>query len=437
MNLDPLLSALASDRQAGIGVGKWSICAAETRRFTLGTRDRETGCPHAPLGISESCGARYLLVWKDGLVSRGDLERIHIEQHPLEALEQARTGAYDDPDAAYVLGPAAFPEVALHDPTVARMASGEPGMLVERLARVRDEVKRHGFRTWSGSFHATETRSRVISSAGLDATSAATSAGWYVTLDGETGTGFTARTPETAAEFDARLRRIADLAARLREAAPAFPPGTRTVILRPDVVESFVLESLIGNLEGPAVAHGESHFRREEFGSGVPVLREDLTLRIDPLLPLRSGSYRFTDEGVPAASRVFVDRGRLTTPVLRLKYARRLGLAPTPIPRAFDSLFLEGPEPLRLSEALRVAAGGVLVLNVLGAHTLDPTSGDFSLSAPQALFVRDGDLGGRLRVTLSGNLFDILRGDDLRLVEFEGDHTPGLLFRCAVQVLGG
>jgi PmbA protein len=74
-----------------------------------------------------------------------------------------------------------------------------------------------------------------------------------------------------------------------------------------------------------------------------------------------------------------------------------------------------------------------LVLNVLGVHTLDASSGDFSLAAPQTLRVTSEGLGGRLRVTLSGNVFALLRSATLRPVRFEGEHVPGLLLRCRID----
>jgi len=70
---------------------------------------------------------------------------------------------------------------------------------------------------------------------------------------------------------------------------------------------------------------------------------------------------------------------------------------------------------------------------VLGVHTQDATSGDFSLSAPQTLRIEEGSVRGRIRATISGNLFELLRRDDLRLVRFEGEHVPGLLVRCRID----
>jgi PmbA protein len=428
-----LLEALRTIRAGGIAVRDWSLFVSRSRRLGVGVKDREAGNPHAPLELTESGGVRYRVVWDDGLVSRGYLERGQVADDPGGALRQARAAAYEDPDAAWVLGPEVFPEVALHDATAAAVAGGETAILERRLDVVRRRVTDCGLRTWSGSFSAVEARSGVLTSRGLDAQSESTLIGWSVSVDGEIGTGHSARRPEPEGQFSARLDRLADLARRLRESGPGAEPGQRPVLLHPAVVEEYVLGTLLENLAGAAVAHGEGHFRREQFGSADPVLREDIALRLEPLVPFSGGAYRFTTEGVPAARCSFIEAGRLVQPVLDLKYARRLGLAPTPLPLTMESLRLLGPRPLSLDEALDEASGGALVLSVLGVHTQDGTSGDFSLSAPQTLAIRSGALAGRLRATISGNLFRVLASADLRFVEFEGEHTPGLLFACRLD----
>ena len=47
--------------------------------------------------------------------------------------------------------------------------------------------------------------------------------------------------------------------------------------------------------------------------------------------------------------------------------------------------------------------------------------------------VREGGFAGRLRATISGNLFQVLRDDRLRFVRFEDEVTPGLLFPCRLD----
>ena len=127
--------------------------------------------------------------------------------------------------------------------------------------------------------------------------------------------------------IESRLERLAGTARELSRTGEPMEPGMHNILLHPNVVESYVLGTLLGNLDGATVVNGEGFFRKEQFGSEQPVLRDDLHLRLDPLQPMKSGSYRFTMEGVPAARYAFISNGCLTHPVLNLKYARRFGAA--------------------------------------------------------------------------------------------------------------
>jgi PmbA protein len=433
MNVDPVLDALRTHRAGGVGIDAWSLYVAEERRLSVGTRDGITGGVHTPLRVAESIGARYLIVWEDGKISRGPLERRQITEDVCDALELARAAAYDDPDAAQVLGPAEFPDVELYDDRVTDWIDGELTLLGERLARVRDRLRAGSFRTWSGSTSAVEGRGRVVSSRGLDVHSRGTSTGWYVSFEGEWGDGHSARALETEAEFNRRLDRLGATVQWLKQPVPAMAAGVHPVILHPHVVDSLVMGTLLHNLDGSSVAHGDGFFKRDDFESGRALLRDDLSLVLDPLVPLRSGSYRFTVEGVPATRCTLIENGVLRTPILDLKYANRLGMEPTPIPYGGDALQLATATDVTADEAFALAAGGALVLSVLGVHTQDPASGDFSLSAPQVLKLGDDGPEGRIRATISGNLFEVLRSDTLTVVRFEGETTPGLLFPCRLD----
>ncbi len=428
--LDSFLKTMTRFEVDGVSIQDWSIFYSESCRLSLGTKDAHTGSVHSPLSMNESCGARYKLIWSDGLVSRGSLERRQIGKDAETALQQARVVAFDDPDSAQVLGPDQFPQVDLHDSEVAALASGEVERIHGRMDTVRALVKREGCSTWSGSIGASHAQARLVTSAGLDIGGKGTSFGWHVTLNGEIGDGFGARAMDQDGEFESRLERLAAIARELTRTAEPMEGGIHNILLHPNVVESYVLGTLLGNLEGSTVVNGEGYFRKEQFGSGQPALRNDLQLLLDPLQPMKSGSYRFTMEGVPAARCTFIENGCLTHPVLNLKYARRFGAAPTPVPTSMDTLSLEGPESLSEQDGYAAAGDGAMILSVLGVHTQDGSSGDFSLSTPQALRLGAGQFLGRLRGTISGNLFDLLRSDDLRLVRFEGETTPGLLVRC-------
>lgn len=430
MDLQRFVDAIRLARPDGTAIRDWSIYGSRSRKLSLGVKDRETGNAHAPMALAESRGATYVFVWNDGRVSRGYFERRQLETKFEESFACARMAAYDDPDAAYVCGPADFPEVEIHDPRSAKIAHGETELLARRLNRIRETVAECDARTWSASFSASETQAILQTSAGLDVLGHGTGTGWFVSIDGEIGTGFSARAPEPDAEFDSRLDRLVSFASELRREADCAASGVVPVILHPRVVESYVLSTLLHHLDGSTVSHGESRFSRKDFDVARMVFREEIGLGVDPLQPLRNGSYRFTVEGVPAAVCDYLAQGRLASPVLDLKYSRRLALEPTPLPYSMDTLNFTGPPAVETGAAYSRASGGVLVLSVLGVHTQDNASGDFSLSAPQALRVNDGRLDGRVRGTISGNLFDLLNDPALEFVHFTGEHTPGLLFPC-------
>ncbi|HEX4823736.1 MAG TPA: metallopeptidase TldD-related protein [Candidatus Polarisedimenticolaceae bacterium] len=431
MEVAALLTALRTARPQGRAIAGFNFDITTIRRLVIGTKDRETGGPHAPVSLSDSLNARFKLVWDDGRVSRGVMERRAIESDPHPVLASALAAAYDDPDARTILGPSAFPDVPTLDPGTVKLAEGAIDPFVPRLEAIRARLADHGLKTWSGSMQAAHGNTRLLTSAGLDVEAEGTSTSWSVSFDGESvGAGKSGRRLEPFEEFALRLDRLVTLVLALRGTAPARPGGVVPVLFHPGVVEDYVLAVLLHNLDGEQVAHGTGAFTRAQFGSGFASLRPDLTLRTDPLVPFASGAYRFTREGVPAAPVTLIDRGRLATPMLDLKYARRLGLPPNAPPAAMDTLFFEGALAIDEPAALGAAAGGVLVLGVLGVHTQDFTSGDFSLSAPQSLAIGANGFEGRLRGTVSGNLFELLRSDDLAFVRFPGETTPGLLVRC-------
>jgi len=428
--LERWIEAVRSGRPGGVGAEAWSVYAVERRRLSIGTRDGATGNAHTPLRVSESLAARYVVAWEDGKISRGSLERRQIADDPDAALERARDAAYVDPDAARVSGPARFPDVELHDDRVVGLIDGDLDLVGRRLARVRETLAANDFGTWSGSIAAAESRSRLVTSIGLDVEDRATSAGWHVSFDGEWGDGFSARSLDDEPAFELRLNRAAEIVRLLGQPQPAMPPGVHPVVVHPHVVERLFMATLLQSLEGSSVAHGDGFFKLDEFGSDRPALRDDLSLTLDPTKPLRNGSYRFTAEGVPAGRCELVSNGCLRTPILDLKYANRLGLDPTPVPYGMDTLDLGASESVSESNAYAMAEGGALILSVLGVHTLDPASGDFSLSAPQALILGSGGPQGRIRTTISGNIFAVLRDKTLHLVRYPNEPTPGLLFPC-------
>jgi PmbA protein len=412
----------------------WRLSWTSYESSSVGVRDGQRASVHAPLALGSGFGFDYLFAWEDGRITTGAAERIALAD-PDRFLALARQAAYEDPDGANFAGPDRFEELPLVSEETAEDArSGGGASFAALLDTGEAPMAARGFRTWSGSVSASVSRRGVLTSRGLDVQSASTHAGYSFWYEGLTGDAHGSRSPVAPSEAAERLERACDLVQRLGSPQRAFEGGTMSVLLHPKVAESFLFSYLLANIHGDRIHHGQSAFRIGQFGSEERTFAPGLSLRLEPSVPMDTGSYRFTTEGVPARALAYVEDGRLVEPILDLKYARRMGRSPVPGPLSSDSLRLTGPRTLAEDEALAAAGRGVLVLSVLGLHTQDSTRGDFSISAPQTLAIEGGALGGAVKAVLTGNLFEALRDPRLGLVAFAGYRMPGLLFTGSVGV---
>jgi PmbA protein len=219
--------------------------------------------------------------------------------------------------------------------------------------------------------------------------------------------------------------------------------GTYDVVLDPSVAASLV--TVLGQaLSGEAVAKGKSPLAGR-LGEAVASAR--CTLVDDGLMPGGYASEPFDDEGVPKRRRTLIDAGVLRGWLLHRKSAAVLGLELTGNGGRADYKTLPSVRPANLhlvpgkcppGDLIGGLSSGLLVVDILGAHTMDAVSGNISLGASG--FVIEGGKTVRpfRRVTLAGNLYALLTrlaavGDDLRFYGEVG--SPSLLLE-GVDVAG-
>jgi predicted Zn-dependent protease len=411
----------------GVDVAEYRLALEETVRSQLGIESNRTGSPYAPLTTSELSGGSFLVQWSDGLVSRGSLSRA-----PRDALEEvlrsALEGRYEDREEANFPGEADVPDVPLHSPETAALAEGEmQGTLPAALEALTRVQERHEAAILDGSVRASRSRRRVVSSGGFRAETESTSFGFSVGFDSLVWDGHADRQPISIEEIAERAERTAQDFESLRSLGDGPPRGRCPVILHPRVAEEFIRTFLFSNLSGGAVANGRSRFTGDDFRTRRVVFREDLRIASRPLEPMGIGSFACTGEGVPAREIDFVRDGRLETPILGLKHARRLSMDPAPAPAAIEGYEIDLGEPLTREEALQAGERCVLVHAVLGLHTQDVVRGEYSVLVPQGALHVGGECRGRVSATLSGSFFEDLSSPSLRPVTFPGHACPGLL----------
>ncbi len=173
--------------------------------------------------------------------------------------------------------------------------------------------------------------------------------------------------------------------------------------------------------------------RNEEVAS------QKLTVIDDGTLPGGFSTYPYDGEGFPSAKTTVIEKGVFKNFLHSLYTARTSGEPPTgnsvresfknPPSSGYTNLFIEKGEG-SFEDMLYMREKVFVVLEVMGLHTVDPISGEFSLGASGVIY-KNGKLVQSVRgVTIAGNIIDLWNkivevGSDLR---FYGDvGSPSLL----------
>ncbi len=417
-----LKSACAAGRLAG-----WRLTLTWRRTLRFGLRDDHAGGAVSPPRLSEGLALSYLLVFGEREIARGQYGAAWSLE-PEALLTRAESQRHEDADGALLPGPAEIPAVCTADASVDAVVDDDPSPLADAVCAARESAEDA---VLSGSADAERRRGLVLSSLGLTAEAKGTAMSYGFSFAGRWGDGETRRQRPPLAEVKSRLdeaARIADLLGETRKAPPA--PGEWTVLFHPSAARGLLASFLLGNLEGQTVVLSRGAFPLEDFRTRRQIFRPGFRVAVDPLRDGAVGAYSFSGEGVPAMQSTFVEDGRLVSPVLDMKHAKRAGMEPTGLPLAGDTLQLEDPQAIERDAALRALRPGLLVYTLLGLHTQDPSSGRFSLVAAQALWHEDGQPAGAQPAVLSGRLLDGFGNGSLQLVAWPGEHWPGLLMRC-------
>ena len=196
------------------------------------------------------------------------------------------------------------------------------------------------------------------------------------------------------------------------------PSGRYDLLLDPWVAAE-ILGLFAEALKADEAQRGKS-FLADKRGRRVG--SEAVTLIDEPRRKRGVASALFDAEGVPTANRTLIERGLLNDFLYDAATAHRAGRASTgnasrgsykSLPEPGASNFYIRPGALA-PEALmrRDVARGLYVHNVMGLHTVDTVSGDFSLGIMGEFIDQGVRTHGVRGVTIGGNLLDILMNVD-------------------------
>jgi len=171
---------------------------------------------------------------------------------------------------------------------------------------------------------------------------------------------------------------------------------------------------LLGNVFVPALNGRSVHAGRSKLAGslGETITDPALSMYDDPFLPRESGSAYWDAEGTPTRKVDFIKNGILQAFAYDLKTAYRYGKASTgsAVRGGFGgspgighhNFVVDGHRSDVTDERV------IYVNNVVGAHTANPMSGEFSVELSNAFFMEGGNFETPIRsAMLSGNVFDL------------------------------
>lgn len=213
--------------------------------------------------------------------------------------------------------------------------------------------------------------------------------------------------------------------------------GRLPLVLRPDPAADLFDTLTVPSLIGKPAHQGESYYSEKQ---GSQVAHPRITIRDDPRMARGLGSAPFDDEGQPSRAFSPIRRGLLTTYLYDQATAAEFGGRPTASAvrlHAFDGRSYKSPPSAagrnvvveapwtRTSKLVGGVDDGLLIHDLLGVHTANVVSGDFSVTSTVLFRIRKGAVEGPVApLSVAGNFHQALRagltlGDDVKATSGE------------------
>ena len=174
-----------------------------------------------------------------------------------------------------------------------------------------------------------------------------------------------------------------------------------------------LLQTFINAFDGENVARGRSILKNK---IGSEIANPSLSIVDNPLLEKGMHTTRCDGEGSVSETTELIKDGVLNSFIYDIYTANKEGVKTTS--NGYRGSYLSTPmistsnlefkfdEMKDLSEIEK----GVLTTSVLGAHTANPISGDFSVEANNAFKIENGELTEPInKAMISGNIFEIMK----------------------------
>ena len=290
------------------------------------------------------------------------------------------------------------------------------GESVELLKSVISQADDSGCEVTGSGFSASAGRSLILNSNGVSIENKGTgfSIALSVTLqkDGEIATAYNSQSSRFYDLDGEKLaNEVCDLAKSSLNTKPIETDNYSVVL--DYYAATGLLQTVINAFDGENVSRGRS-ILKERIGSEIA--NPTLSIIDNPLLEKGMYSTKCDDEGSVSKATELVKEGKLNSFIYDIYTANKESVETTS--NGYRGSYLTTPKispsnlEFKFSEMKDISEikKGVLTTSVLGAHTANPISGDFSVEASNAFKIENGELGDPInKAMISGNIFEIMK----------------------------
>ena len=287
---------------------------------------------------------------------------------------------------------------------------------VEFLKTSIETATDSGCEVTGSGFSASEGRSLIVNSNGVSIENEGTEfgLGLSVTLQKD-GNIATAYNSQSSRFFDIDGEKLATEVCDLAKSSIATKPvetGDYDVVLD-YYAATGLLQTFISAFNGENVKRGRS-ILKDKMGSEIA--NPTLSIVDNPLLEKGLFTSKCDDEGSVSQKTDLIKDGVLSSFIYDIYTANSEGVKTTS--NGLRGSYLTTPmiSPTNLEfkfsemKNMEEIDSGVLTTSVLGAHTANPISGDFSVEASNAFKIENGELTDPInKAMISGNIFEIMK----------------------------
>lgn len=358
-------------------------------------------------------GVRVLNNQQQGFSYTTNINRID------EVIEQAiKNSKLNNPDEnlSIIEKPEGYKDVSgLYDKRIEEVTLREA---IKTCTDLIEMVKENDCQPTSAEYEVSVGKTIIANSNGVFASEKQTGSGVSVSVNAEDGEGFSSAyaydlSHSKELEMERVVQESTDLAKNSRNGQPT---ETRTTNV---VLDYFAISSLLSTflsaLSSENTQRGRSYFQDK---LNEMVTSEYFSLYDDGTIPGARASSKFDDEGTPSQKTELIKDGELKNfiydtyhankderDVVTTANASRAGYSSVPSV-GFTNIHAEFNELTEVSDL----TDGITVHSVMGAHTANPITGDFSVEARNSFEIKNGEITKPIRkAMISGNIFEIMK----------------------------